>query len=957
MLEKLQFYIQHSLSDLRVNPLRTVFAIFCIATGVGVVVALQNLGVMIDDTLTSDLQKQNRGDIAITLNELAFQEFDAEELEKTEDGYALTSRYEGELNPQTKQGMRDGGITFYEFGGSGAGAGYMTALSKGLTNELEEWAQENGYGEFESISSINGGLNFAEVFIGLAPGSIVTNLEAEATTSQQTAVYIDPQRYPFYDEIVTQDGKLLEDVLTKPNQVVLSQNTAGKLDAKVGDVLELNLLEGDFEVVGIVDNHTEIRNPFSSDMFLGIFGYYYVSEAVLENYDLSNPDAAANIYIKLDDPSQAQAMADQIEIDYPYLSTSTPDDILEINKEVAGNIDDILKAIGLMALLLGSIGIINTMQVIVSRRTLEIGVLKTIGMKGRQITSLFIVEAVLLGLISSAIGVLLGIVATFGFQYFGENLLSQDLTFKIAFEPLFNGLIIGTVITVVFGFLPTLTASKVRPAIVLRPKDAVFPRSGILPIIFTLILTVLVLALTVMNVMELSFLWSAAIVGAVFLGGVILFPILWLLIWLVARLVPKLGFAELEIAKQQLRTTKSRSAVTLMALVIGVFSLSSIALFADAFISIIDDLVVDFANGRPVLVQSLIPGNEDQIETVLQDNRDVESYTIVTEYNTRLVQIEHANGEIVTVEELNAIADINYDAVPDAQQAEWGDAHYLVSSFDSLTAFDYDAIEYNEKDISQGRGLNQNDVANPGIVLPEPYWLENSTLAIGDRVTVALGQSATAQQITFTVVGFLNQSDGVNISSDADNYILKGVIPPETNPQAVRFNVSIPEDQVGRLQRQMQTAGIQNTFVFDLRIVSTVVNVIVNKFASFPYLFGFVGIAVGAVVIANSVALSTLERRKDIAVLKAIGLKRQGVLLMILSENALLGLVGAIFGVGFGILAISIYDYFDDEIEIVINWWIAGGIAWLSLMISVGAAFAASWGTSGEKPLNVLRYE
>lgn len=957
MLEKLQFYIQHSLADLRANPLRTIFAIFCIATGVGVVVALQNLGVMIDDTLTSDLQKQNRGDIAITLNEMAFQEFDSEELVKTEDGYEVTSRFEGELAPQTSQGMNDGGITFYEFGGSGAGAGYMTALSKSFTTDLADWARENGYGEFESISSINGGLNFAEVFIGLAPGSIVTNLEAEATTSQQTAVYIDPQRYPFYDEIVTQDGKLLEDVLIRPNQIVLSQNTAGKLDAEVGDVLELNLLDGDFEVVGIVDNHTEIRNPFSADMFLGIFGYYYVSEAVLETYDLSNPDAAANIYIKLDDPSQAEAMADQLEQDFPYLRTSTPDDILEVNKEVAGNIDDILKAIGLMALLLGSIGIINTMQVIVSRRTLEIGVLKTIGMKGRQITTLFIIEAILLGLISSGIGVMLGIVATYGFQYFGENLLSQDLTFKIAFAPLFNGLIIGTVITVVFGFLPTLTASKVRPAIVLRPKDAVFPRSGILAILFTLILTVLVLALTVMNVMELPFLWSAGIVGAVFVGGAILFPILWILIWLVARLVPKLGFAELEIAKQQLRTTKSRSAVTLMALVIGVFSLSSIALFADAFISIIDELVVDFANGRPVLIQSLIPGNEAQIETILQESDDVESYTVVTEYDTRLVQIEHVNGDIVTAEELNELADTNYELVSDEQKAEWGDALYLVSSFDSLTAFEYDALEYSEDNISRGRGLNQSDIANPGIVLPEPYWIENASLQVGDQVTVALGESETAQQITFTVVGFLNETEEDSISSEADNYILADVVSAETTPQSVRFNVSIPEDEVGRLQREMQTAGIQNTFVFDLRIVSTVVNVIVNKFASFPYLFGFVGITVGAVVIANSVALSTLERRKDIAVLKAIGLKRQGVLLMILSENALLGLVGAIFGVGFGILAISIYDYFDDEIEIAINWWIAGGIAWLSLMISIGAAFAASWGTSGEKPLNVLRYE
>ena len=442
------------------------------------------------------------------------------------------------------------------------------------------------------------------------------------------------------------------------------------------------------------------------------------------------------------------------------------------------------------------------------------------------------------------------------------------------------------------------------------------------------------------------------------MGGGILFPILWILIWLVARLVPKFGSAELEIAKQQLRTTKSRSAVTLMALVIGVFSLSSIALFANAFISIIDDLVVDFANGRPVLVQSLIPGNEDKIEEVLKNSEYVDDYSVVQEYNSHLVQIEYASGEIVTAQVFEELADDQYDNVPEDQRDEWGEALYLTSSFDSLTAFEYDAIEYSADNISRGRSLNQADVTEPGIVLPDPYWVDDFSVQVGDKVTVALGESDNAPQITFTIVGFLRESDeDISISSESDNYILAGTVPANIQPRAVRFNVSIPEEDVGRLQRTMQAANIQNTFVFDLRIISTVVNVFVNKIASFPYLFGIVGIVVGAVVIANSVALSTLERRKDIAVLKALGLKRQGVLFMILAENALLGVVGAIFGVGFGVLAITIYDWWDDEIVIDINWWIAGAIALLSLLISIGAAFVASWGTSGEKPLNVLRYE
>jgi ABC-type antimicrobial peptide transport system permease subunit len=78
---------------------------------------------------------------------------------------------------------------------------------------------------------------------------------------------------------------------------------------------------------------------------------------------------------------------------------------------------------------------------------------------------------------------------------------------------------------------------------------------------------------------------------------------------------------------------------------------------------------------------------------------------------------------------------------------------------------------------------------------------------------------------------------------------------------------------------------------------------------------------------------------------------------MILAENALLGLVGALLGVGFGVISLAVFDYFEDEIDVQINWWIAGGMTALSIGIAMVAALVASWGASGEKPLNVLRYE
>src|SRR5215213_4754352 len=68
MIEKLTFYVRHSLNDLRVNGQRTFFGLLCIAAGVAAVVSLQTVAVMIGDSLTGNLQETNRGDLQITLD-------------------------------------------------------------------------------------------------------------------------------------------------------------------------------------------------------------------------------------------------------------------------------------------------------------------------------------------------------------------------------------------------------------------------------------------------------------------------------------------------------------------------------------------------------------------------------------------------------------------------------------------------------------------------------------------------------------------------------------------------------------------------------------------------------------------------------------------------------------------------------------------------------------------------
>ncbi|HCI81491.1 MAG TPA: hypothetical protein DHW02_17585, partial [Ktedonobacter sp.] len=126
-------------------------------------------------------------------------------------------------------------------------------------------------------------------------------------------------------------------------------------------------------------------------------------------------------------------------------------------KQQQASIDNVryfLEIAGLLALLIGGIGIVNTMQVLLSRRKTEIAMLKTTGYRRFDLYLLFGLEAALLGLIGGVIGSF----AATGVSYLVRNLVQQTFQLNIPFiiNPLtvLGGVAIGLVTALIFGLLP-----------------------------------------------------------------------------------------------------------------------------------------------------------------------------------------------------------------------------------------------------------------------------------------------------------------------------------------------------------------------------------------------------------------------------------------------------------------------------------------------------------------------
>ena len=150
-------------------------------------------------------------------------------------------------------------------------------------------------------------------------------------------------------------------------------------------------------------------------------------------------------------------------------SITTPEELLASFDIILNIITGFLVGVAAISLLVGSIGIANTMYTSVLERTKEIGTMKAIGAKNSDILLIFLIESGLIGLAGGLIGLVLGYGAAKTVEYIAVNQLNTTLL--QAASPLwlvFGCLAFGFLTGAVSGTLPALRASKLRPVDALR---------------------------------------------------------------------------------------------------------------------------------------------------------------------------------------------------------------------------------------------------------------------------------------------------------------------------------------------------------------------------------------------------------------------------------------------------------------------------------------------------------
>jgi len=265
-----------------------------------------------------------------------------------------------------------------------------------------------------------------------------------------------------------EDGRLLE----KGDQGVIGIGSQYKYNNFLGEEIRIGdeILIGDkeFSVKGILKT---VGNP-SDDRLI-----YMPIEEFRDLFD--EPTRIDMIVVQVQDQDNINQIAERTERkllssrgldeDTQDFTISTPEELLESFGNILDIITGFLLAIAAISLIVGGIGIANTMYTSVLERTKEIGVMKSIGAKNSDITLIFLIESALLGLIGGILGVALGISISLTIEYIAVNQLGTTLLqAAMPLELILGSLAFAIIAGAVSGTIPAIQAAKIQPTQALR---------------------------------------------------------------------------------------------------------------------------------------------------------------------------------------------------------------------------------------------------------------------------------------------------------------------------------------------------------------------------------------------------------------------------------------------------------------------------------------------------------
>jgi putative ABC transport system permease protein len=527
-----------------------------------------------------------------------------------------------------------------------------------------------------------------------------------------------------------------------------------------------------------------------------------------------------------------------------------------------------LLSFGVIALLVGCFVIFNTFSITVAQRIREFGMLRTIGASRRQVMGAVVLEALLVGVVGSVLGLLAGIglapllrglFALAGFDLPGTALVIAPRTVAVA-------LVLGTLATVLSSLVPALRATRVSPMDAMRTGAVTPPRGrrrrtlavecGVAGLGLVLMLVGLFAGLATSTALTLLGIGAVLVfVGVGMLSPVLVAP----LASVIGRPLAATGGIAAKMARGNAVRAPGRTAGTAAALMVGVALVAFVAIFVNGFKASFSGAFEDAVTADFVVIDpsGLTP------ETVAPAAAGLDG--VRTASNLRI-----GRGRLVSGKEV-VLAGLDPMAAPDVVEVGWVDG-----SDDRL------------------RALGSRDA------MLEEAFADERGLRTGSALVV---RTPTEEPIRFVVRGTFEDRGrllGDLVVPEAtlrDRFgartVLATLVAAEPGARSAEVGAALG----GLLDRDFPTLEAQTRGEFiDSQVGS--INAILYVF----YALLALSVVIALFGIVNTLALSVYERTRELGLLRAIGASRRQVRQVVRGEAIITAVMGAVLGVSIGVL-------------------------------------------------------
>jgi putative ABC transport system permease protein len=653
-----------------------------------------------------------------------------------------------------------------------------------------------------------------------------------------------------------------------PGEVMIDEDTASKKDLEPGETIGVQV-EGpvaSFRISGIMQ--------FSSGLSLGgatLAGFdlptaqrLFEKEGQLDEIavaakpNVSDADLVSQIEGILPDGTQVLSAASQVE-----------EDAAETNEFITF-IQVFLLAFGGIALFVGSFVIANSLSITIAQRTRELATLRMLGASRRQVLGSIIVEALVVGVLASLIGLFVGFLLAEGlfwiFGLLGFDLPNTGLAFLTP-NAIVIALVAGIVVTLLASLRPAVRATRVPPIAAVR-EGAELPRGRLARFrgAGAALMALLGFAALAYGLFksglgtEQVLLWMGLGTLLVFLG-VALFasrfvrPLAHLLGWPATRI----GGAGGSLARDNARRNPQRTASTAAALMIGLTLVTLVATLSAGILSSFRGAVNDlFVGDYAITAQNnFSPIPTDAAEAA------AEAPGVTAVGNVR-------TGEVLTFGEP-----------------------------DFATAVDPGVAEVIQLEWTEGSQEVFGTLGEDGAFTDES-WAEDNGLELGSPLEVTFPSGQTRE---FRIEGIFDPPSG---GSPFGSVTISATAWDAEFPQPKNLYSFVKME--GGSTDENQAALDEALADFPNAKAASREDFIDNQIAPFNrillvlYVLLALSVIISLVGIVNTLVLTVFERTREIGMLRAIGMTRRQIRRMILHESVITALIGAAIGIVLGIV-------------------------------------------------------